>query len=84
MKRMLADNFRTNMRTRRQELAMTQKDLADVLGCTAVTVSIIERGPKSPTIDTIERIAHALRCPPINLLSNPTIPEPPKKKRIAS
>jgi transcriptional regulator with XRE-family HTH domain len=79
MKTMLAEFFRENMRRRRIELQLTQKDVASRLGVSAPTVTILEKGPKSPTLDTIERVAFALGCSPATLLVDPSI-SPPQKK----
>lgn len=42
---------------------MTQRDLANVIGCTPQHISAIERGAKTPTLETFVAIAAALRVP---------------------
>ena len=42
---------------------MTQRDLANVIGCTPQHISAIERGAKTPTLETFVAIASALRVP---------------------
>lgn len=45
---------------RRQELKLTQAQLADRSGVAQTEISRIERGRKSPTLDTYSRLASAL------------------------
>lgn len=47
--------------TRRQALSLTQWDLAEQSGIAQTEISRIERGRKSPTLDTFSRLAGALR-----------------------
>jgi transcriptional regulator with XRE-family HTH domain len=63
------DNFRSNVRKRRMELRLTQKELGDLLGVTSAYVSEVEAGKRVPSLDTVERFAKALDCPPLNLLT---------------
>lgn len=46
---------------------MTQKELAEKLGCTSQHISAIERGVKTPKLETFAEICTALKVPP-NLL----------------
>jgi len=52
----------------RRALHLTQKDLAEKAGLGQAEVSKIERGRKSPTLDTYSRLAAALgfEVPPLN------------------
>ena len=47
----------------REERNMTQRDLANAIGCTPQHISAIERGAKTPTLETFVAIASALRVP---------------------
>ena len=47
----------------REERCMTQRDLANIIGCTPQHISAIERGAKTPTLETFIAIASALRVP---------------------
>jgi transcriptional regulator with XRE-family HTH domain len=47
--------------TRRRELNLTQERLAEESGVAQTEISRIERGRKSPTMDTFSRLASALR-----------------------
>ena len=49
---------------------MTQRDLANVIGCTSQHISAIERGAKTPTLETFVAIAAALRVPADVLLQD--------------
>ena len=45
----------------REERCMTQRGLAEAVGCTPQHISAIERGAKTPTLETFVAIATALR-----------------------
>jgi transcriptional regulator with XRE-family HTH domain len=51
----------TNVRNRRLDLRMTQKDLAEKCGLSTNYISRIERSEVSPTIDTLEKLTKALK-----------------------
>jgi len=53
------------LRTRRK---LSQQALADKAGIHRVSLANIERGAKTPTLDTLERLAKALRVPLRRLL----------------
>ncbi|MDA9420958.1 hypothetical protein XH97_02090 [Bradyrhizobium sp. CCBAU 53380] len=52
----------------RRSLKLTQADLADAAGIRRASVIDVERGQANPTLDTIVRIAAALRVEPSELL----------------
>ena len=54
----------------REERCMTQRELAEAVGCTPQHISAIERGVKSPTLETFVAIANALRVPADVLLQD--------------
>lgn len=54
----------------REERSMTQRDLANVIGCTPQHISAIERGAKTPTLETFVAIASALQVPADVLLQD--------------
>ena len=54
----------------REECCMTQRELAEVIGCTPQHISAIERGVKSPTLETFVAITNALRVPADVLLQD--------------
>ena len=49
---------------------MTQRDLANAIGCTPQHISAIERGAKTPTLETFLAIASTLRVPADVLLQD--------------
>ena len=53
--------FCAAMRKRRQELGISQVSLAASLGWSQPTVSQLESGDGSPSLDRVERIAKALQ-----------------------
>lgn len=54
----------------REERYMTQRSLAEAIGCTPQHISAIERGTKVPTLETFAAIAAALRVPTDVLLQD--------------
>ena len=55
------------LRALRKEKGLTQKELAEKLGCTSQHISAIERGVKTPTLETFVTLCNVLRVQP-NLL----------------
>lgn len=58
----------------REERTMTQRDLGETIGCTPQHISAIERGAKTPTLETFVAIAAALQVPTDVLLQD-VLPE---------
>lgn len=54
----------------REERCLTQRDLANTIGCTPQHISAIERGAKTPTLETFVAIASTLRVPADVLLQD--------------
>ena len=54
----------------REERCMTQASLAKAVGCTPQHISAIERGAKTPTLETFVDIAAALKVPADVLLQD--------------
>lgn len=54
----------------REECYMTQRSLAEAIGCTPQHISAIERGAKTPTLETFVAISAALRVPADVLLQD--------------
>ena len=48
------------LRAKREKLGISQEGLAERAGVDRTYVSILERGLKSPTVETLERICDAL------------------------
>ncbi len=64
----LLTRFAGNVRRLRSRKKLSQKALADKVGISVSYVSMLERGQRSPPLETIEKMAKALGVPPANLL----------------
>jgi transcriptional regulator with XRE-family HTH domain len=64
----LLARFAGNVRKLRSQKGLSQKALADNIGISVSYVSMLERGQRSPPLETIEKMARALRVPPTTLL----------------
>jgi DNA-binding XRE family transcriptional regulator len=60
MSRHLKESFPTRLRNRREELGLTQQELADIADLTATAVAMLERGERAPNLDTAARLCWAL------------------------
>jgi DNA-binding XRE family transcriptional regulator len=60
MSRHLKESFPTGLRKRREELGLTQQELADIAELTVTAVAMIERGERAPNLDTAARLCWAL------------------------
>jgi transcriptional regulator with XRE-family HTH domain len=59
-----------NIKKRRQKLGLSQESLADHCGLHRTYIGAVERGERNITINTLYKIARALNCPPVDLLSD--------------
>jgi transcriptional regulator with XRE-family HTH domain len=59
------------LRARREGLGWSQAELAEKIDISANYVSVLERGLKLPTLDTLVTLAQALSVPPSELLGEP-------------
>ncbi len=64
----LLTRFAGNVRRLRSKKQISQKALADKVGISVSYVSMLERGQRSPPLETIEKMARALGVPPASLL----------------
>jgi transcriptional regulator with XRE-family HTH domain len=64
----LLTRFAGNVRRLRPKKKLSQKALADRIGISVSYVSMLERGQRSPPLETIEKMAKALGVPPAALL----------------
>lgn len=60
-----------SVKSRRQDLGWTQEELGETAGLHASYVGQIERGQKKISLDTLMRLAAALRCTAASLLDEP-------------
>ncbi|MGN6535910.1 MAG: helix-turn-helix domain-containing protein [Mesorhizobium sp.] len=63
--------FATNLRRIRKERGISQEDLAKQARLSRAYMSTLEHGLKSPTLDTVESLAKALRIAPEELVRSP-------------
>jgi transcriptional regulator with XRE-family HTH domain len=64
----LLARFAGNVRRLRSKKGLSQKVLADTVGISVSYVSMLERGLRSPPLETIEKMARALKVSPAVLL----------------
>jgi transcriptional regulator with XRE-family HTH domain len=64
----LLNRFASNIRRLRSKRRLSQKALADHVGISVSYVSMLERGQRSPPLETIEKMARALKVTPSALL----------------
>lgn len=64
----LLTRFAGNVRRLRARKKLSQKALADKVGISVSYVSMLERGQRSPPLETVEKMAKALGVTPANLL----------------
>ena len=57
-----------NLRRLRNELGVSQDEFADLAGLHRTYVGAVERGERNITLDTLQRIAAALKVDPVVLL----------------
>ena len=56
MSRHLKESFPAGLRKHREELGLTQQELADIAELTATAVAMIERSERTPNLDTAARL----------------------------
>lgn len=59
-----------NIRRYRQSVGLSQEALADICGLHRTYIGAIERGERNITVNTLARVASALGCSAIALLSS--------------
>jgi transcriptional regulator with XRE-family HTH domain len=59
----------------RLEKGLSQERLAELAGLDRTYISVLERGVKSPTVDTLERLREALGTLPEALLAEARRPQ---------
>lgn len=66
----------THIKAWRTHRELTQERLADRIGMSSGNLSLLERGLQDYTQSTLEALANALRCDPVDLLiRDPSEPE---------
>jgi transcriptional regulator with XRE-family HTH domain len=64
----LLDRFASNVHRLRSKKGLSQKAVADAIGMSVSYVSMLERAQRSPPLETIEKMARALKVTPAALL----------------
>jgi transcriptional regulator with XRE-family HTH domain len=64
-----AATIKKNVKTRRQELGLTQQQAADLAGITQGYLAQVETGKRLPTTETLIDLASALQTTPAAILS---------------
>ena len=64
----LADNFAVNLKAERLRRKMSQETLAGKARLSVSYVSMLERGQRTPPLETLESLAKALSVSPLALL----------------
>ncbi len=64
----LATIFAANLQKLRHQRKLTQEALAAKAGISVAYVSMLERGERTPPLETIDRLAKALKVPAISML----------------
>jgi transcriptional regulator with XRE-family HTH domain len=64
----LADIASRNLHRQRLRRRLTQEQLASKAGLSVAYVSMLERGERTPPLDTLEQLAKALKVAPLDLL----------------
>jgi transcriptional regulator with XRE-family HTH domain len=64
----LADKFSDNLKAERTRRKLSQEALAHKAGLSVSYISMLERGQRTPPLETLEQLAKALAINPLNLL----------------
>jgi transcriptional regulator with XRE-family HTH domain len=65
----LSDKFAAHLKFERLRRKLSQETLAGKAGLSVSYISMLERGQRSPPLDTLEALAKALGVSPASLLS---------------
>lgn len=80
----LVDSIGANVRSRRDELGLTQAEIAEAVGIGLRQYQNVERGRSGPSYDLLAALAEVLRTSAASLLADATLPNPargrPRKK----
>jgi transcriptional regulator with XRE-family HTH domain len=70
-KKSLAERFQLNLVALRKQAKKSQQAIAEACELSVSYISMLERGQRTPPLDTLELIAKALRVDPVSLLAEP-------------
>jgi transcriptional regulator with XRE-family HTH domain len=64
----ILSNFSENLRLQRQKKNLSQEELGNLIGVSGVTIMRYEKGTREPKLETIKKIANALKIPVSDLI----------------
>jgi len=64
-----ADRFGRNLLQRRKRVGLSQEELAELTELHRVDIGVIERGERSPRLDTILKLSAGAQASPCELLA---------------
>jgi transcriptional regulator with XRE-family HTH domain len=59
----------------RRAKGWSQQDLAEIVGCSKMHISGMERGKRELSLDWMRRLAHAFNVPPVDILADEDNPD---------
>jgi len=65
----LSEKFATHLKSERLRRKLSQETLAKKAGLSVSYISMLERGQRTPPLDTLESLAKALGVTPASLIS---------------
>jgi transcriptional regulator with XRE-family HTH domain len=65
----LSDKFAANLKSERLRRKLSQETLAGKAGLSVSYISMLERGQRTPPLDTLESLAKALGVGPASLIA---------------
>jgi transcriptional regulator with XRE-family HTH domain len=65
----ILSNFSENLRLQRQKKNLSQEELGNLIGVSGVTIMRYEKGTREPKLETIKKIANALKIPVSDLIN---------------
>lgn len=65
----LLKKFSSNVKTARVAQGLSQSALATKVGLSVSYISMLERGQRSPPLETVEKLSKGLKIPPATLLA---------------
>lgn len=69
------DNIGNIIKKRREELNLSQTELANLIGLTSSSVSLIEKGDRRPSFEILKALANALKVTTDYLIGREEIPD---------
>ena len=77
----LTDTVAHNIRALRAQQKLSQQAVAKKARVSVSYVSMLERGERTPPLETLEVLAKALRVPPLHLFREPSTARPRRRGR---